>query len=151
MRNCTGTGTVADNLAGAMTDLFGSVAVAIVGLVISRDGLRLRLHQAGSVGVPVLTEAAAIIASYLTAERELGRIAANADLDTLAPTLIGAVHLLCADRRGTPVEVGAVRKIVTTVIAGVVQGRDDACIGATPPSTVWPRRRASRATSSPRW
>src|SRR4051794_1401636 len=35
--NSAGTGTVAGNLTGALMDLFGSVAVAIVGLVISRD------------------------------------------------------------------------------------------------------------------
>lgn len=119
--NSAGSGTVADNLTDALTALFGSVAVAIVALVISRDGLRARLRQAGSAGVPVLTEAAAMIASYLTTERELGRIAAYADVDTLAPTLIGAVHLLFADREGTPVEAGTVRKVVTTVVASVVQ------------------------------
>ena len=60
-----------------------------------------------------------MIASYLAAERDLGRIAADADVDTLAPTLIGAAHLLFADRKGTPPEADAVRKVVTTVIAGV--------------------------------
>ena len=62
-----------------------------------------------------------MIASYLTAERELGRITADADVDTLAPTLVGAGHLLFADREGSPPEAGAVRKMVTTVIASVVQ------------------------------
>ena len=61
-----------------------------------------------------------MIASYLGAERELGRIAPDADVETLAPTLIGAGHLLFAGRDGTPPEAGAVRKVVTTVIAGVV-------------------------------
>jgi AcrR family transcriptional regulator len=121
LRESAGTGTVAGNLTGALTDLFGSVAVAIVGLVISRDDLRARLRQARPAGIPVLTEATAMIASYLTIERELGRIAADADADTLAPTLIGAAHLLFAGRAGTPPEGGAVRKVVTTVIAGVVQ------------------------------
>ncbi len=121
LRESAGTGTVAGNLTGALTDLFGSVAVAIVGLVISRDDLRARLRQARPAGIPVLTEATAMIASYLTTERELGRIAADADVDTLAPTLIGAGHLLFAGREGTPPEAGAVRKVVTTVIAGVVQ------------------------------
>lgn len=123
LRNAAGTGTVAGNLTGALTALFGSVAVAIVGLVISRDGLRARLRRAGSAGVPVLTEAAAMIASYLTAERELGRIAADADVDTLAPTLIGAVHLLFANREGTPPEAGAVHRVVATVVAGVAPDR----------------------------
>jgi hypothetical protein len=35
--------------------------------------------------------------------------------------LIGTGHLLFAGRQGTPPEAGAVRKVVTTVIAGVVQ------------------------------
>jgi AcrR family transcriptional regulator len=121
LRESAGTGTVAGNLTGALMDLFGSVAVAIVGLVISRDGLRARLRQARPTGVPLLTEATAMIASYLTAERDLGRIAADADVDTLAPTLIGTGHLLFADRKGTPPEAQAVHKVVTTVIAGVVQ------------------------------
>ena len=121
LRNSAGTGTVSGNLAGALTALFGSVAVAIVALITFRDDLRARLRQARPAGVPVLTEATAMIASYLTAERELGRITADADVDTLAPTLIGAGHLLFADREGSPPEAGAVRKMVTTVMAGVVQ------------------------------
>ncbi|MET8679604.1 TetR family transcriptional regulator [Streptomyces sp. NPDC004647] len=121
LRNSAGTGTVAGNLTGALMALFGSVAVAIVGLVTSRDDLRARLRQARPTGVPVLTDAAAMIASYLTTERELGRVAADADVDTLAPTLIGAVHMLFADRKGTPSKAGAVHKVVTTVIVGVVQ------------------------------
>ncbi|MGI5404323.1 TetR/AcrR family transcriptional regulator [Streptomyces sp. CA-135486] len=121
LRDSAGTGTVAGNLTGALMALFGSVAVAIVGLVTSRDDLRARLRQAMPTGVPVLTEAAAMIASYLTIERELGRIAAEFDIDTLAPTLIGAVHMLFADRKGTPPEAGAVHKVVTAVIAGVAQ------------------------------
>ena len=52
LRDSAGTGTVADNLAQALTDLFGSVAVAIVGLVISRDELRARLRQARPTGGP---------------------------------------------------------------------------------------------------
>jgi AcrR family transcriptional regulator len=119
--NAAGTGTVTGNLTSALTDLFGSVAVAIVALITFRDDLRARLRQTRPAGVPVLTEATAMIASYLTAERDLGRIAADADVGTLAPTVIGAGHLLFADRKGTPPETEAVHKVVTTVIAGVVQ------------------------------
>ena len=120
LREAAGTGTVAGNLADALTALFGSVAVAMVALVTFRDALRARLRQAWPAGVPVLTEAVVMIACYLTAERDLGRIAADADVGTLAPTLIGAGHLLFADRKGTPPEAGAVRKMVTTVLAGVL-------------------------------
>jgi len=120
LRESAGTGTVAGNLTSALTDLFSSVAVAIVALITFRDDLRARLRRARPAGVPLLTEATAMLASYLAAERDLGRIAADADVDTLAPTLIGAGHLLFVGREGAPPETAAVRKLVTTVIAGVV-------------------------------
>jgi AcrR family transcriptional regulator len=120
LRESAGTGTVAGNLTVALTDLFGPVAVAIVSLVIFRDELRARLRQATPTGIPLLTEAAAMIASYLAAERDLGRIAAAADIDTLAPMLIGSGHLAFANRTGAPPEAETVRKMVTTVIAGAV-------------------------------
>jgi len=121
LRESAGTGTVAGNLTRALTELFGSVAVAIVALITFRDDLRARLRKARrpGAGVPLLAEAAAMIAAYLSAERDLGRVAADADVDTLAPTLIGAGHLLFADREGRPPEPAAVRKVVTTVIASV--------------------------------
>ena len=121
LRETAGTGTVAGNLTGALTALFGSVAVAIVALITFRDELRARLRRAWPAGVPVLTEAVGMIAGYLAAERDLGRIAADADVDTLAPTLIGAAHLLFADRTGPPPKADAVRKMVTTVLAGAIQ------------------------------
>jgi AcrR family transcriptional regulator len=119
-----GTGTVAGNLTSALTALYGSVAVALVGLVASRDGLRARLRDAWPAGVPVLTEAMTMIASYLTAERDLGRIAADADVDTLAPTLLGAVHMLFTSREGAPPEAAAVGSVVTTVMATSQPARD---------------------------
>jgi AcrR family transcriptional regulator len=112
-----GTGTVAGNLTGALTALFESVALGIVGLITGRDELRARLRRDLPAGVPVLTEAAVMIAAYLTAERDLGRIAVDADVDTLAAMLIGTGHLLYAGGHGEPPEAGAVRKVVTTVIA----------------------------------
>ncbi len=59
-------------------------------------------------------------AGCLTTEQGLGRIAADADTDLLAPTLIGAAHLLFADRTGAPPEAEAVARVVTTVIGGVL-------------------------------
>jgi hypothetical protein len=62
-----------------------------------------------------------IIASYLAAERDLGRIAADADIDTLSAVLMGAGHRLFADRTGAPPETAVVARMVTTVIGGVVR------------------------------
>jgi beta-lactamase regulating signal transducer with metallopeptidase domain len=108
-----------------VADLLGPVAVAIVSLIIFRDDVRTRLRRTRPAGIPLLTEAAAMIASYLAAERDLGRIAADADIDTFAPTLIGSGHLLFADQEGTPPEVEAVHKMVTTVIAAWSRNRRD--------------------------
>ena len=118
LRQSAGTGTVAGNLTGALAELFGSVAIQIVSLLIFRDDLRARLRRTRPTGVPLATEAAAMIASYLSAERDLGRIAPEADVDTLAPTLIGAGHLLFAGRDGLPPDAAEVHKVVAAVLAG---------------------------------
>jgi AcrR family transcriptional regulator len=116
-----GTGTVAGNLTGILTELFGSVTLAIIRLIIARDELRTRLRQARRARVPILSDATAMIAAYLATERELGRIAVDADIDALAPMLVGTGHLLFADREGAPQDTEAVHKVVTTVIGNVEQ------------------------------
>ena len=121
LAEAAGAGAVADNLTSALMALFGPVSVAIVALVISRDGLRARLRQAGAARVPLLGEGTAMIASYLATEREFGRIATDADVDALAPTLVGAVHLVYTDREGEPPHREAVHHIVDTVVAGAVK------------------------------
>jgi AcrR family transcriptional regulator len=145
-----GTATVAGNLTGTLMELFEPVAEAVLGLVISRDGLRARLRQAGSTGVPVLTEAASMIASYLVKERELGRIRADADVDALAPALIGAAHLLFAARKGMTVDAEAVHKVVATVIAGVLAAPDPppGAEASTPGRAQRPVALANRAAST---
>jgi AcrR family transcriptional regulator len=111
-----GTGTVTGNLTGALTALYGSAAVAMVPLVSSRESLRDRLREAWPAGVPVLTEAMVMVAAYLAAERDLGRLAADAEVDMLAPMLIGTVHLLWASADNTPPDAEAVRRVVTTAL-----------------------------------
>ncbi|MFI8529569.1 TetR/AcrR family transcriptional regulator [Streptomyces aquilus] len=116
-----GTGSVVGNVADALQDLFVPVTVAIVALITFRDGLRARLRETGLTGLPLVVQGASMIAAYLTAERESGRLAPAADIDTLAPTLVGAGHLLFADRASAPPQPAAVRKMVTTVIAGALR------------------------------
>ncbi|GIE86889.1 TetR/AcrR family transcriptional regulator [Actinoplanes regularis] len=116
LRSAAGTGTVAGNLTTALTALFGSVAVAIIALITFRDELRARLRHTWPAGVPVLTEAAEMIADYLAAEQELGRIPAGAEAQTLAAMLIGTGHLLFADRTGTPPDEEAVHRMVGSVL-----------------------------------
>jgi AcrR family transcriptional regulator len=131
LRASAGTGTVTGNLTAALTELFGPVAIAIVGLITFRDDLRVRLRDARTVrdaragrdaravrGVPLLGEATAMIAAYLAVEQDLGRVVADADVPTLALMLIGSGHLLFAGRDDVPPEAAEVRAVVAAVLAG---------------------------------
>jgi len=121
LRAAAGTGTVAGNLTAALPALFDPAVLALIRLIIARDELRARLRAAAGSRIPLLSESTALVAGYLTAERDRGRIAAGADIGTLAPTLIGAAHLLFTERKGSPPEPAAVRRIVTTVLAGALR------------------------------
>ncbi|KUN62557.1 TetR family transcriptional regulator [Streptomyces canus] len=116
LRESAGTGAVVDNLTAVLTELFGTIALRIVGLVIARDALRARLREARGGGVPVLREATAMVAGYLAAERDLGRVPADAEVELIAPALIGAAHLLFADTEGATPGDGEVRRVVATVV-----------------------------------
>ncbi|MEU6141644.1 TetR/AcrR family transcriptional regulator [Streptomyces sp. NPDC047081] len=114
-----GTGSVADNLTAALIDVFDAVGVAVVSLVIARDELRARLRALGSPGIPLMAEAAGVLRAYLAAEQDLGRV--TGDADVLAPTLLGAAHLLFADRESPAPDTAAVHRVVTTVVSGAVR------------------------------
>jgi len=124
LRSAAGAGTVAGNVSAVLTDLFGSVGVAIVSLITFRDGLRARLRAAGLTGVPVLTQATAMLAGYLAAERDRGRVAAGTDVETLALTLIGTGHLLFAGRDGEPPDSAEVDRMLASVLADAVSGEN---------------------------
>jgi AcrR family transcriptional regulator len=124
LRACAGTRTVAGNVTGALTELFGSVALEILSLLTSRNELRSRLREAGAGRLPVLREGTAMIRSYLEAERDLGRVAADAELHAIAPMLIGTAHLMFAGRDGVPLEKSTVHTIVTTALAPVLPGEE---------------------------
>jgi AcrR family transcriptional regulator len=124
LRESAGTGTVADNLTAALTTLFGPVPVAIIPLITFRDGLRARLRQAmPGGGIAVLSQATAAISAYLTDERERGRIAADADIDSLTLSLVGGGHLLFADRDPGPPTTATVARYVSSVLSDAVQRR----------------------------
>lgn len=120
LREAAGTGDLIENLTGALSGLFGSVAVAIVPLVTFRAALRVRLRRTWPAGVPVLTDAAVMVTGYLAAERDLGRLTPEAEPDALGPTLIGAAHLLYADHTSPPPDDATLRRTVTTVLAAAL-------------------------------
>lgn len=114
------TDTVVDNLADALTDALGPTAMAIIRLIIARDDVRDHLRAAGTARVPFLGETTQMIAAYLDAERDAGRLRADAEIETLAPTLVGAAHLLL-----TAAESGsdaAIRKSVAAITATARRG-----------------------------
>ncbi|MGH9060428.1 MAG: TetR/AcrR family transcriptional regulator [Acidimicrobiales bacterium] len=122
LRASAGIGSVAGNVTGALTELFDPIAVAVVSLVLFRDELRARLRETGPAhGIPVLTEASAMLDAYLADECRLGRIAAGADTTSLALSLIGAGHLLHA--AGDLIEPDDVGKVVTAILADVLHRR----------------------------
>ncbi len=119
LREAAGTGTVGGNLAAALPQVLTPAVLALIRLGIARDELRGRLRAATGSRLPLVSESTALVAGYLAAERGLGRIAAGADIGTLAPTLIGAAHLLFADTDNPPPDAAAVARVVATVLAGV--------------------------------
>lgn len=119
LRASAGTGDVDDNVASALADVLDPTATHIVSLVCSRPPLLERLRLATPAGIPLLAEITKMIATYLTAERGLGRIAVSADVDTLAVMLVGGAHLLAAPD-GDP-SAKAIRDLVTFSIQTVAQ------------------------------
>lgn len=94
------------------------------------DQRRLREHEqkvraafADKLSEPVLDQATAAICAYLADERELGRIAADADINSLALSPVGGGHLVFADRDPGPQATAVVNKPVTAVIADAVPRR----------------------------
>ncbi|MFI6503867.1 TetR/AcrR family transcriptional regulator [Nonomuraea typhae] len=121
LRAAAGTGTVAGNLTGALSTLFGPVPMAILPLITFRDELRARLRRARpGGGMAILAEATTAISAYLADERDRGRIAADADVSALTLSIVGGGHLLLTgDDPGPP----AVGTFVTAVIADAVRRR----------------------------
>ena len=117
-----GTGTVAGNLAAVLPEVLSSGYLGLIRLVIARDELRARLRAATGSRLPLMSESTVLVARYLEAERDRGRITAGADIATLAPTLIGAVHLLFSDADGAAPDQAALARVIAAVIGTAVAG-----------------------------
>ena len=107
---------MSDNLVEAALTVFGSGATQIAALIAARPALAARvLGELGPDGQP-FGQIQAVFASYLRAEQELGRLPATGDPDTVAFTLIGAVHHLFFAARGSEPDPDRVRGIVATLL-----------------------------------
>lgn len=118
--DAAGSSTVVDNLADALRAVFTPLAVAMIALVVTRDGLRTRLGEAGAARFPMLVEGCAMVTAYLRLEQARGRVAATADVPTLSRTLIGSAHLLFTDREGGAPDPAELRQVVGAVLQGGV-------------------------------
>ena len=124
-----GSGSITTNLSGLLVAVFGSVALSMVNLLIARPAVRSLLREAFPVGVPILTGITTAIEDYLIAERDLGRVAATADVQVVSLTIVGAVHLLFAGATNGEPDAHEVHGVVTSCLMGA---RTDE-LGAPPP------------------
>jgi AcrR family transcriptional regulator len=109
--------TVIDNLTTAMVDLFGSGAASVAALMAARPSLQAQLGKAPSGSDSIFDDLTRAIAAYLVAEEQLGRLTATkAEADTLALTLVGAMHHLFFSRGLEPVDPDAVKRIVAGLL-----------------------------------
>jgi AcrR family transcriptional regulator len=113
-----GTGSVSGNLIEAALSLLRSHAFAVAGLVTSRPSLMTRLHRAEAQGsFSTLRDVERAVATYLEAERDLGRIPDRTDTETLALTLVGTVHHIFTTM-GT--NAPGLRKRVQRIVASLI-------------------------------
>ena len=114
-----GQGPVIGNLTDATLALFGSSALVLVNLVASRPALGTALEHVTTAGSG-LGDVEKHFTAYLEAEKKLGRIAADADTQTIAFTLLGSVHhLMVTNPAGLPDLPQRVRRIVEALAAGM--------------------------------
>ncbi|GAA1444087.1 TetR/AcrR family transcriptional regulator [Leifsonia poae] len=113
---------VVSTIADALTRIFTPIDLGLIAVIGFREELRGRLRQTTPRGVPIVTEASAVLSRYLTAERRLGRLTPQADPDALAFTLIGTGHLLFAGELGGLPDADAVEEVVESIIVGAEPG-----------------------------
>jgi AcrR family transcriptional regulator len=92
---------VREDLTGTLLELFDPLTRSILALVSARPGLLERLRETTPVGIPILTEATALLAREVGAEQALA--------------LVGGAHLLFAGREPTRPEV---ERLVSSVRNG---------------------------------
>jgi len=111
-------GSATDAVSDVVEQVFTPVTVALVALVISRDGVRRRARPAGAFGIPLLMDATTVVIDVLAAGRDVGWIRPDADIAALALALVGSAHLLYAGDRGAFPDHTALHEVVAAILAG---------------------------------
>ncbi len=120
LRASAGAGIPTEQTTAFLATALPPIAAAVVALVCSRHELLNKLRLTTPTGTPLLAETSKVLASYLSAERGLGRIVPHADVDAFAVVLVGSAHLLAAGSHPAPVSPDDLRQVVGTVLAPVL-------------------------------
>jgi AcrR family transcriptional regulator len=115
----TGQATVSENVAAALGELLHPVVLALVPQIIAHDAIRSRIATKERPGLPLLSDAAAVVRDYLAREQQQGRITATADLGTTALSVIGTAHLLLAGELGALPSTDAILEVTESILVGI--------------------------------
>lgn len=121
-----GQATVADNLAETAASLFGSPVLAAHSILMFRPSLVARLRETRGHHSPNLADLERIFAAYLDAEKELGRVLADADTKAVALALVATVqHLLMARRTNTTKAREALTRVLNVLLTATTPRDED--------------------------
>jgi AcrR family transcriptional regulator len=120
LRAAAGGGNIVDNLTDAVTALFGSSAPAIASLVMSRPSLFNRVRAAAAAPGSPFADVEETLAGYLDDEKQLGRIAEEADSKTLAFTIFGSLHQLFFTQGPDALDRARVRHVIEALVGGLI-------------------------------
>jgi AcrR family transcriptional regulator len=114
-----GQATVSENVAVALRELLDPVVLALVPHIIAHHQIRTRIATNERPGLPLLSDAAAVVQDYLAREQQRGRITATADIGTTALSVIATAHLLLAGELGALPTSDAIREVTETMLVGI--------------------------------
>lgn len=123
LSNRVGRGSVSENVAIALPELLNPVVLALVPQIITRDEIRRRVAASPRPGPPLLSEAVAVVESYLRQERAADRVTADADVATSAFSIIATGYMLLTGELGALPDAGAVYEVVESILVGIERDR----------------------------
>jgi AcrR family transcriptional regulator len=115
----TGQATVSENVAAALSELLDPVVLALVPQIIAHPQIRSRIATNDRPGLPLLSDASAVVQDYLAREQQQGRITATADLGTTALSVIATAHLLLAGELGALPTADAILEVTESILVGI--------------------------------
>lgn len=115
----TGQATVSENVAAALSELLDPVVLALVPQIIAHHRIRSQIDANERPGLPLLSDAAAVVQDYLAREQQHGRVTANADIGTTALSVIATGHLLLAGELGALPSADAILEVTESILVGI--------------------------------